>query len=129
MCVVETIAFSLREPLQRRAECLTIVSLFALCLSYNLLSFLYLDMSIHSAEWKKHILIKGVFGNALKFSHLEVPGDVTRTPMGAGSDELSDRSVRNRIRFFLMIVKPFVKRDPAQPEQEELRYMDPASDN
>ena len=30
-------------------------------------------MSIHSAkEWRQYILTRGVFGNALKFSHLEV---------------------------------------------------------
>ena len=87
-------------------------------------------MSIHSTrEWKQYILTKGVFGNALKFSHLQLPGDVDRTPMGAARIAISDRSVRNRIRFFLMIVKPFVKRDPAQPDQEELRYMDPEFDN
>ena len=38
-------------------------------------------MSIHSVkEWTKYILTKGVFGNALKFSHFEVPGNVVRTP-------------------------------------------------
>ena len=111
--------------------CLTIVSLlFALCLSYNLLSVPYLDMSIHSAkEWRQYILTRGVFGNALKFSHLEVPGDVDRTPMGAARIAIRDRSVRNRIRFFLMIVKPFIKRDHDEPERELLRYMDPKSDN
>ena len=30
-------------------------------------------MSIHSTkEWRQYILTRGVFGNALKFSHLEV---------------------------------------------------------
>ena len=70
-------------------------------------------MSIQStSEWRQCILTKGVFGNALKFTHLEVPGDADRTPMGAARIAISGRSVRNRIRFFLMIVKPFVKKDP-----------------
>ena len=87
-------------------------------------------MSTHSAkEWRCYILTRGVFGNALKFSHFEALGNVTRTPMGARSDAISDRSVRNRIRFFLTIVKPFVKRDPDQPKRELLSYMDPKSDN
>ena len=87
-------------------------------------------MSIHSAkEWRRYILTRGVFGNALKFAHLQTTGDVDRTPMGASSDATSDRSVRNRIRFFLMIVKPFLRRDPDQPERELLRYMDPKSEN
>ena len=87
-------------------------------------------MSINSArEWRIYILTRGVFGNALKFSHFQDPGDVDRTPMGASSDATSDRSVRNRIRFFLMIVKPFLRRDPDQPERELLRYMDPKSEN
>ena len=38
-------------------------------------------MSIQStSEWRQYILTKGVFGNALKFTHLEVPGDADRTP-------------------------------------------------
>ena len=87
-------------------------------------------MSIHSVrEWRTYILKRGVFGNALKFAHLQTTGDVSRTPMGASSDATSDRSVRNRIRFFLMIVKPFLRRDPDQPERELLRYMDPKSEN
>ena len=87
-------------------------------------------MSIHSAkEWRRYILTRGVFGNALKFAHLQTTGDVDRTPMGASSDATSDRSVRNRIRFFLMIVKPFLRRDPDQPERELLHYMDPKSEN
>ena len=50
--------------------------------------------------------------------------------MGAGSNvEPSDRAVRNRIRFFLMIVKPFVKRDPDKPKRKLMRYMDPKSGN
>ena len=61
-------------------------------------------------------MTRGVFGNALKFSHFEALANVVRTPMGARSDAISDRSVRNRIRFFLMIVKPFVKRDRDEPE-------------
>ena len=104
--------------------------LLVLCLSYNLLFVPYLDLNMHSArEWRQYILTRGVFGNALKFSHFQDPGDVDRTPMGASSDAISDRSVRNRIRFFLTIVKPFVKRDPDQPEREQLCYMDPASEN
>ena len=87
-------------------------------------------MSTHSVkEWRCYILTRGVFGNALKFSHFEALANVVRTPMGARSDAISDRSVRNRIRFFLTIVKPFVKRDPDQPKRELLRYMDPKSDN
>ena len=66
-------------------------------------------MSIQStSEWRQYILTKGVFGNALKFTHLEVPGDADRTPVGGARTTISDRSVRNRVRFFLMIVKPFV---------------------
>ena len=76
-------------------------------------------MSIHSArEWRTYILTRGVFGNALKFAHLQTTGDVDRTPMGAARIAISDRSFRNRIRFFLMIVKPFVRRNPDQPERE-----------
>ena len=69
-------------------------------------------------------MTRGVFGNALKFGHLQRAGDVDRTSMGAAG-AISDRSVRNRIRFFLMIVKPFLRRDPDQPKRELLRYMDP----
>ena len=79
-------------------------------------------------EWRTCILTRGVFGNALKFAHLQTTGEVSRTPMGAAG-AISDRSVRNRIRFFLMIVKPFLRRDPDQPERELLRYMDPKSEN
>ena len=31
-------------------------------------------------EWKKYLLSKGVFGNALRFVHLEKPEEVDRTP-------------------------------------------------
>ena len=30
-------------------------------------------------EWKKYLLTKGVFGNALRFAHLEKPEEVDRT--------------------------------------------------
>ena len=60
-------------------------------------------MSTHSVkEWRCYILTRGVFGNALKFSHFEALGNVTRTPMGARSDAISDRSVRNRIRAIII---------------------------
>ena len=86
-------------------------------------------MSMNSArEWRTYILTRGVFGNALKFAHLQTTGEDARTPMGAAG-AISDRAVRNRIRFFLMIVKPFVRRNPDQPEREELSYMDPKSEN
>ena len=99
--------------------------LLVLCLSYNLLFVPYLDLNMHSArEWRQYILTRGVFGNALKFSHFQDPGDVDRTPMGAGSDTISDRSVRNRIRFFLTIVKPFVKRS-AFHSMDLSRYREP----
>ena len=87
-------------------------------------------MSIQSAsEWRKHILTKGVFGNALRFAHLEKPRDIDRTSMGAARIESSDQDVRNRIRVFLMIVKHFLKRDGPQPTRELLRYMDPKSED
>ena len=61
-------------------------------------------MSMNSArEWRTYILTRGVFGNALKFAHLQTTGEGVRTPMGAAG-AISDRAVRNRIRFFLMIV-------------------------
>ena len=42
--------------------------------------FSYLDMSAQSdREWKKYLLTKGVFGNALRFAHLEKPEEVDRT--------------------------------------------------
>ena len=63
-------------------------------------------------EWKSYLLSKGVFGNALRFAHLEKPEEVDRTSMGAvGLDPSADQVIRNRIRFFLMIVKQFLKRD------------------
>ena len=66
--LVSLVSLAMRTHGNEAPAC-TIVSLFALCLSYNLLSVLYLDMSIHSAkEWRRYILTKGVFGNALKFS-------------------------------------------------------------
>ena len=33
-------------------------------------------------EWKSYLLSKGVFGNALRFAHLEKPEEVDRTPLG-----------------------------------------------
>ena len=37
-------------------------------------------MSEHSErEWKSYLLSKGVFGNALRFAHLEKPEEVDRT--------------------------------------------------
>ena len=50
-------------------------------------------------EWKSYLLSKGVFGNALRFAHLEKPEEVDRTSMGAAGLDPSDQVVRNRIRF------------------------------
>ena len=53
-------------------------------------------MSVNSArEWRIYILTRGVFGNALKFAHLQTTGEVARTPpattaniAGAGGDAI-----------------------------------------
>ena len=74
-------------------------------------------------EWKSYLLSKGVFGNALRFAHLEKPEEVDRTSMGATGLDPSDQVVRNRIRFFLMIVKQFLKRDAPKPPRELLIEM------
>ena len=74
-------------------------------------------------EWKSYLLSKGVFGNALRFAHLEKPEEVDRTSMGAAGLDPSDQVVRNRIRFFLMIVKQFLKRDAPKPPRELLIEM------
>ena len=81
-------------------------------------------MSEHSErEWKKYLPTKSVFGSALRFAHLEKPEEVDRTPMGAPGSDPSDQVVRNRIRFFLMIVKQFLKRDAPKPPRELLTEM------
>ena len=74
-------------------------------------------------EWKSYLLSKGVFGNALRFVHLEKPEEVNRTSMGATGLDPSDQIVRNRIRFFLMIAKQFLKRDAPTPQRELLTEM------
>ena len=74
-------------------------------------------------EWKSYLLSKGVFGNALRFAHLEKPEEVNRTSMGAAGLDPSDQIVRNRIRFFLMIAKQFLKRDAPKPQRELLTEM------
>ena len=39
-------------------------------------------MSIHSVrEWRTFILKRGVFGNALKFAHLQTTGEIDRTSL------------------------------------------------
>ena len=79
------------------------------------------DMSMNSArEWRTYILTRGVFGNALKFAHLQTTGDVSRTPIGAAG-AISDRSVRNRIRFFLMISSAFATKWPSLGSESRLR--------
>ena len=51
---------------------------YALVITIYLCS--YLDMSEHSEhEWKRYILTKSIFGNALRFAHLEKPEDADRT--------------------------------------------------
>ena len=41
-------------------------------------------MSIHSVrEWRTYILKRGVFGDALKFAHLQTTGEINRTSTAA----------------------------------------------
>ena len=75
-------------------------------------------MSEHSEhEWKRYILTKSIFGNALRFAHLEKPEDADRTSMGAAGMDPSDHTIRNRIRFFLEVLASQQQKAYRPPKQ------------
>ena len=67
-------------------------------------------------EWKSYLLSKGVFGNALRFAHLEKPEEADRTSMGAagvvwwtmlnagGWSEFASAIKKNHYRSIFLII-------------------------